>query len=426
MNGPVSSQRRGNDPGSAAVEESRWILPGLLACWLVAIPTDRFFRLTGELRHFGVTEQPFLFAHDAARFAGTAGMPDRALVFDIGQASVYLYHNGPRRKLFMDARLEVPRLETFNTYRRVEQWLHAGNPRWAEAVHGMGDPLILISHEENGDSEATILADPRWRCVWFDPVAAIFLPRNQKGPEELFPTVDFGNRQFAGSPVPTPGPVAALVEARALAEMGSALSKRAGTRWVDRLPILLLGSRLAKESMKSQPGSATPWTVLGHCCWSLAPDLSARPPGLDDPWELAESLSWAQTTFCYRRALERAPDNIPALLSMAGLFEVRRMTGAKRAVADRIRAIRGQALDSGSRTLEQITAEAEGTAQVLSWTEAERRGTAVLNLGDPDRARRIWEHAENPPSPAIRLARIADTHLTALEFETAECGIGSP
>ena len=102
-------------------------------------------------------------------------MPDRALVFDVGQTGVYLYHNGPERKLYMDSRLEIPTLESFREYIRVEQWLQQGDVRWAEAVRRMGNPLIMIAHEENADAVATLMADPRWRCVWFDPVAAVFL-----------------------------------------------------------------------------------------------------------------------------------------------------------------------------------------------------------------------------------------------------------
>jgi hypothetical protein len=151
------------------------VLIALLLGWLVAIPTDRFFAMTGELRHFGWGERPYWYAHDAARFAGRPGMPDRALVFDVGQTGVYLYHNGPERKLYMDSRLEVPTLETFREYIRVEQWLQQGDARWAEAVRRMGNPLIMIAHEENADAVATLMADPRWRCVWFDPVATVFL-----------------------------------------------------------------------------------------------------------------------------------------------------------------------------------------------------------------------------------------------------------
>jgi len=84
---------------SGWAKASSAVLIALLLGWLATIPTDRFFAMTGELRHFGWGERAYWYAHDAARFAGRPGMPDRALVFDVGQTGVYLYHNGPERKL---------------------------------------------------------------------------------------------------------------------------------------------------------------------------------------------------------------------------------------------------------------------------------------------------------------------------------------
>ena len=43
-------------------------------------------------------------------------MPMRGLAFDLAQAAVYLYHNSPERKPFMDPRLEVASKVTFETY----------------------------------------------------------------------------------------------------------------------------------------------------------------------------------------------------------------------------------------------------------------------------------------------------------------------
>ena len=155
-------------------------------------------------------------------------MPDRALVFDVGQTGVYLYHNGPDRKLFMDSRLEIPSLETFRTYISLEQWLQHGDARWTEAVRRMGDPLILIAHEENADAVATLLADRGWRCVWFDPVAAVFLPDHDSQLKSVYPTVDFAARYFDWPSGGKIDPVASLVEAKAFSEIGGQMARRSG------------------------------------------------------------------------------------------------------------------------------------------------------------------------------------------------------
>ena len=396
------------------------VLIALLLGWLVAIPTDRFFAMTGELRHFGWGERPYWYAHDAARFAGRPGMPDRALVFDVGQTGVYLYHNGPERKLYMDSRLEIPTLETFREYIRVEQWLQQGDARWAEAVRQMGNPLIMIAHEENADAVATLMADPRWRCVWFDPVAAVFLTAEDPRRKRDYPAVDFADRYVRACAAPTIDPVESLVEAKVLAEIGSHMARRPATRWEVRAPLLILGACHARRVLAAGGHSPQAWTILGHCCWSLAPDLSQGPPDLEDPWDPATGLSWSQAAACYRRALEQSARNVPALLSLARIYEIRRMNQAHAAVAASVRSITNQGPARAVRPLSELISALEATGAEIPWNETEWRALALLNLGAPTQARRLYERASDPPSAALQHCRIADTHLAAFALEDAE------
>ena len=78
--------------------------------------------------------------HEAALFAGRPGMPERRLALDLRQAGVYLFHNGPERKLYIDGRLEVPSRQTFQTFVRLSSLLREGRPGWAEAVERTGRP----------------------------------------------------------------------------------------------------------------------------------------------------------------------------------------------------------------------------------------------------------------------------------------------
>ena len=106
------------------------------------------------------------YAHEAARFAGRPGLPDHALVFSLTQAGVYLFHNGPDRKPFLDGRLEVPSRATFEAYVRLNQQLATGGQEWSDVLRQMGDPLILLDHDRNFRGEATLLVDPRMAlCV---------------------------------------------------------------------------------------------------------------------------------------------------------------------------------------------------------------------------------------------------------------------
>jgi hypothetical protein len=94
----------------------------------------------------GLREMPLLFAHEAAQFAGRPRMPIRGLAFDLTQAAVYLYHNSPARKPFIDPRLEVADKATFETYFWLHKALNDGRSGWSELVARMGDPLILLDH----------------------------------------------------------------------------------------------------------------------------------------------------------------------------------------------------------------------------------------------------------------------------------------
>ncbi len=172
-----------------------WIAPavvaGLVTLWAVGVVTDRYYILMGDIVRFGLRERALTFGHKAARFAGRQGLPTRALVFDLGQTGVYVYHNGPERKVFMDARLELPSLSTFQTYVRIEEWLNHNDPRWDAEIARLGDPLVLISHDGWAEAEAALLSHPRWRCIYYDEIASVFVTRTGPSSSHAFPDHDF-------------------------------------------------------------------------------------------------------------------------------------------------------------------------------------------------------------------------------------------
>ncbi len=378
------------------------------------VVTDRFFPATGYLLHFGLRERPLTFAHEAARFAGGPGLPDRALVFDLGQTGVYVFHNGPGRKVFMDARLEVPSLETFLTYRRLETWLNRGDPRGLALVRSLGDPLILLDHGSNIGAEATLFASPGWRCIYYDAVAAIFVPRSRTDLVSAYPTVDLAARHF--EPSSRRGgaiePAAAYAEARALVELGAAL-RRAGEHdpsvWIGAL---LRGRDLALRTLSARPDWAAAWTLLGHAGRNLDPDVSGRPAGPNDPWDPATGLGWAQATYGYRRTLALSPENRTALLSLRDAFGARGLTEAREEIEHRLK--RG-----GTGTVAGLAAVELTGAESRAWPIAERLAVLAMHLGEPALARRLWERADAPPSAGLRLARLGDTELAAMNTERA-------
>jgi tetratricopeptide (TPR) repeat protein len=54
------------------------------------------------------------------------------------------------------------------------------------------------------------------------------------------------------------------------------------------------------------------------------------------------------------------------------------------------------------------------------WSTCDRVAAALLHLGRPVEARRVWNQAAAAPSPALRQARLATVALAALDFSTAE------
>jgi hypothetical protein len=439
-----------------------WLVRGGLAAvlilWIGALWTDQFHSWTGEPRHLRFREQPFEFAHDAIRFAGQSDQPDRALVYDLGQTGLFDFYHAPLHKPFMDGRLEMPDRKTFQTYIDVERWLQENNPRWEPAVHEMGDPLILLTHQQNYKGEAALLTHPDWRCVYFDAVAAVFLPRKRSDLERSYPTIDFAARHFDQKKAPcTPDiPGAAFREMRALYNLATALRRNPSATETWRIPALLVALDRGALAQSEEPGRSSVWTLLGNCYWNLIPDLAKPPPTPADQWDPAVSLPWAQATYSYRRALDLAPEDATALRYLFDAFRARRMSDAQLEIGRQLLStgqvspeqsaeilalerklgssaglpeatatdlaagieylLRNGEPEAAVRLLEQSQVPA-GTA--TSWAIAERVGPIYLHLGRPAEARRIWQRAADAPSDARRLCREAATYWVERDFDRA-------
>jgi tetratricopeptide (TPR) repeat protein len=413
---------------------SALIIVGIIFAVTRAIPVTN-----GEVSRLSLQEYPFVFAHDAARFAGRPGMPERALVFNLEQSSVYLFHNGPRHKLFIDPRLEVPSRATFESYVRLEKALNSGDPRWVSVVARMGDLLIMLGHANDAGASATLMTHPSWRCVYFDHVASVFLPSGRTDLAGPFPTVDFVARHFAqASDLDSRGPKAAELEAWALNTVAWALRVR-GSReaaWPHRIPVALCAFDLARRTGSS-------W-LIADAFWNLCLDSELRRPGPSVPWDPALGLTESQATYSYRRDIDHQPPSSAALSTLESIFEARRMYDARDLVtrsggdasgqtiidlspkaplgdlpSDLSRAIAELLLQHRPLAAVALAREAERNGRTLPWETADRVAAALLHLGDPASAHRVWDRAAAPPSIALRLARVAEAELASLNFEAA-------
>jgi tetratricopeptide (TPR) repeat protein len=466
-------------PRRAAVAglAARTAVAGVIVLMISSVVSGQFYLGLRVRRTFGLGESPSFYAHDAARFAGQPGLPERALVFGLRQAGVFLFHNGPERKPFMDGRLEVPTRETFATYVQVEKMLNQGRRGWAEPLRRMGDPLVLLEHENEYGAEATLILDTGWRCVYYDAVASVFVPRGRRELDASHRSVDFAARHFqvAGWRA-EPSLPKVLAEGRALLNLGSTVRVRSGVLRPRHFRLMLAAFDRFRQAVAVEPAVASHWSALGTSCWNMPPDPSAPLLRPDEPWDLARGLLPAQATFCYRRALELDPGDISTLSALSLALEARAMNDARRTVAsllERAQAAAGATDTDRARTLDGATldmsidqvgprkapmpdddareplpswegrdgldraitallargrpeaavrafASAENQGVTPSWTTCDRVAAALLHLGRPAEAHRVWERAADPPSRAIQLTRLATNALAALDLPAAE------
>ena len=193
-------------------------------------------------------------------------MPGRAVAYDLKEAGVYIYHNFPQRKVFVDGRLRVPDERTFATYVWIEDKLNEGGRGWSEPLKRLGDPLILLRHDKELGGAATLLADPGWRCVYFDAVASIFISRGGSDLDAAFPSVDFAARHFRDqewrAEVPEP---ARLAEGKALLMLGTALQYRDGVSAALPVSIALAAGHRFRQAVaadRSAPETGPCWERL--------------------------------------------------------------------------------------------------------------------------------------------------------------------
>src|SRR5262249_12518487 len=144
------------------------------------------------------------FPHEAARFAGRPEMPERFLSFHNGHASLFIYYHGPERKVYTDPRLEVNGAELFTRYRELEDAITKNTPGWQARLEAIGQPVILVDHENNWAVGAPLLRDYHWRCVWFDAIAAVFVHDTATEAVRQH-AVDFAARHFRPEPLKSPG-----------------------------------------------------------------------------------------------------------------------------------------------------------------------------------------------------------------------------
>lgn len=118
-------------------------------------------------------------------------MPRRCYAIDEGAAAVYIFHNGPERLVFADARLEVNTRRTLERYLAIERQLVDGDERVFDALAAGAEPstaeapelpALLISLRylaTNRPLQEGLAKLKRWRRVYVDDVAVAFIEASQ-------------------------------------------------------------------------------------------------------------------------------------------------------------------------------------------------------------------------------------------------------
>jgi hypothetical protein len=463
----IGAMRRHRAEVRPASEEPRSLAPRLFTLAAVAlvlflVGSGQFYKLAGEGRTIGWGEEPLWFPHAAVKFAGSQGMPDRFLSFHNGLASLFEYYYSPQRPggpghtVFTDPRLEIAGAELFDRYQELGKSIGREKPGWEEQLDQIGRPTILVDHQTNAQVGAALLASRHWKCVWFDPIVAVFVHDSL---DELVRShsVDFGARHFRPDPATEPHDLPALAaSAKGLRDYVSFLSPRPEVA----RPLLWLGQDHARRVLEIDPNSPAGWKTLGQI------ELLREPVGQPSPrlrmaFDPVFDLSLVRATYQLRRALELAPRDFLTLFGLEQAFQARQMDEAMLPIVERLAALspinphqraiiaeadRGrlqlrEKLGPAPRTawknlgeLDEIVSDllargrAASAAETLEqaypaarapWEVVDRVATLRLHLGEAEQARNLWRQATTVPQPAVRDARVAVTYLAEEQFDLA-------
>ncbi len=431
-------------PRLAAAIAIGWVILWVGSGW--------FYEMTGEKRTISLGEDTLFFPHAAARFAGLPEMPDKFLSFHNGHASLFEYYHGPERKVYTDPRLEIAGPEFYARYHALDQAIRDDRPGWQAELDRIGRPVILVNHENNAALGATLFRDGRWRCVWFDPIAAVYVHDTATEAVRRH-AVDFGARHFRPDPAAGSRSIAELTaSARAFRTylMGTGPA-HAEFAW--------LGLDDARRMVRAAADSADGWKLAGQI--ELFREPSANSPRFRLPFDPVFDLSIVRATYALRHGWELSPGDFTTLWMLSLSYDQRLMYEAAAPKKEALIALypinqsqaKTQADEAATLAeyrqklgppppstwrnlaeLEQIVTKmlGEGRAETaanlleqgyppqgIPWELLDRIATLRLHLGEPARARELWRKAASGPESAVAMARIGTTYLVEGDFDAA-------
>ena len=300
---------------------TRIVASAVLVGLMVWVATGRFYAYAGEGRIAGVGQHPLWYAHEAAAFAAQDGMPARFIAYHEGQAAVLAFHMRRDQKVFVDARLEVSPRDALAQYYDLASEMMRRQPSWPERLQGFPRPLgFLVDHLGYHGVEAALLADERWRCVWFDAVAGVYVPRTETPLVDRH-GVDFGSWYFAGTrPTDFVPAVASLAKrAESLFNVGRDLVAAGPADRRQGRVLMLLASADARAVLERAPRSSRVAQLLAGAGVSLYPAPSRE--SAVSGWASEMVLGVARARFLLSRAVQQAPRDFQSWVTLFGIAD---------------------------------------------------------------------------------------------------------
>ena len=266
-------------------------------------------------------------------------MPDRFLSYHNAHASLFEYYHsperedGPGRTVYTDPRLEVAGAELFDRYQKLGERIAADKQGWEAELDGIGRPSIMVDHQDNAQIGASLLGSRHWKCVWFDPMVAVFV-HDSYASVVAGHTVDFAARHFRPEPATEPHGFAALL---ASAKGVRNYLNFSMTRGSVQPPLIWLAQDYARRLIDTAPDSAEGWKIIGQI--ESLRSVPQPGPRFRMPFDPVFDLSLVRATYAFRRALELAPHDFLSIMGLEKMYEARLMNEAALPLLDRLVAL---------------------------------------------------------------------------------------
>ena len=446
----------------------KFVVLGTLVFVFSLVISGKLYTWMGEGRTIGFGEEPLWFPRQAVEAAGRPGMPMRSICFHNGHAAYYEYLYAPERKTYADARLEVVGADVYTRYLDVQNRIKGNAPGWSDDLKAMGFPLVLVDnvHAMEAGLNATMLTAKDWRCVWFDPVAALYVHDSYKEAVER-DRVDFFSRHFSRSAESESNdPARQIALAKAFWNTAYQLIPQGNTPprpgWREAMrPLIQNGLDHARRVQKLDPDAVEGWKYAGLLEYFREPPADRVVPRFRMTFDPIQDISIVRATHDLVTARTRSKQEGNVLATLIGLYRIRGMNAeeletidafvAMPAASPEARDSQGKALGKRAETvtalgvapstkwrnLSELTeslntlllqGRAEAAADLLEsaypaetrpWEIIDRVATLRLHLGQAERARTLWRAAKTPPSAALKLARTAAASLVLGDFESS-------